>query len=309
MIIEGFRGRFAPSPTGEMHLGNARTALLAWLLAREARGVMILRIEDLDVTRVRPGAEETLLHDLSWLGLTWDEGPDVGGRFGPYRQSERLEGYERAISSLVTYPCTCTRREILDAIQDSASAPHGDEPRYAGTCRDGPTHPERPAALRLRVPDRTVCFEDGLNGRVCRDVQETVGDFVVRRNDGVFAYQLACVVDDHEMRVTDVLRGQDLLESTPRQVMLHGLLGASPPHFCHVPLMTDYRGQRLAKRGGAPSLRALREGGTNPQDVVRDLALSLGWTVPGPCRPTDLIGMLEPWLQEVRLERSRSSHL
>ncbi len=295
----GFRGRFAPSPTGEMHLGNARTALLAWLQAREAGGALILRIEDLDVTRIRPGAEETILQDLAWLGLDWDEGPDVGGIAGPYRQSERLGDYEAAISRLPTYPCTCTRKEILATIQASASAPHGDEPRYAGTCRTAPTHPARPAALRVRVPDGLVCFLDGLQGEVCQDVQATVGDFVVRRNDGVFAYQLACVVDDILMGVTDVLRGQDLLESTPRQVALYELLEAPAPHFCHVPLMTDYHGERLAKRGGAPSVKALRDGGANPQVIVRDLALSLGWNVPAACTPKDLIGHFETWLNRV----------
>jgi glutamyl-tRNA synthetase len=284
-----------------MHLGNARTALLAWLQAREAGGALILRIEDLDVTRIRPGAEETILRDLAWLGLDWDEGPDVGGGAGPYRQSERLGHYEAAISRLPTYPCTCTRKEIIQTIQASASAPHGDEPRYAGTCRDGPTHPQRPAALRLRVPDGTVCFSDGLHGRVCRDVQATVGDFVVRRNDGVFAYQLACVVDDLLMLVTDVLRGQDLLESTPRQVMLYDMLGARAPRFCHVPLMTDYHGQRLAKRGGAPSIRALREGGADPGLIVRDLALSLGWAISNRCTPNDLIGHFGVWYELARL--------
>ena len=301
MVTEGFRGRFAPSPTGEMHLGNARTALLAWLQAREAGGAIILRIEDLDVTRVRPGAEETILRDLAWLGLDWDEGPDVGGDHGPYRQSERLGHYERAISRLETYPCTCTRREILETIRASASAPHGDEPRYAGTCRSGPTHPGRPAALRLRVPDGEVCFEDALHGRICRDVQQTVGDFVVRRNDGVYAYQLACVVDDIEMGVRDVLRGQDLLESTPRQVMLHTMFQAQTPRFCHVPLMTDYHGERLAKRGGAPSIRALHDARVNPQEIVRDLAVSLGWNVRTPCAPKDLIGSCGVWLEKVRI--------
>ncbi len=300
----GFRGRFAPSPTGEMHLGNARTALLAWLQAREAGGALILRIEDLDVTRIRPGAEETILQDLVWLGLDWDEGPDVGGQAGPYRQSERLKHYETAISRLPTYPCTCTRKEILATIQTSASAPHGDEPRYAGTCRSTPTHPARAAASRVRVPDGLVCFWDGLQGEVCQDVQATVGDFVVRRNDGVFAYQLSCVVDDLLMGVTHVLRGQDLLESTPRQVALYELLEARVPNFCHVPLMTDYHGERLAKRKGAPSIKALRDGGANPQVIVRDLALSLGWDAPAACTSKDLIGHFEVWRNAASRTRS-----
>jgi glutamyl-tRNA synthetase len=282
-----------------MHLGNARTALLAWLQAREAGGALILRIEDLDVTRIRPGAEDTILRDLAWLGLDWDEGPDVGGAAGPYRQSERLDHYEAAVSRLPTYPCTCTRKEILATIQASASAPHGDEPRYAGACRSAPKHPARPAATRVRVPDGLVCFLDDLRGEVCQDVQATIGDFVVRRNDGVFAYQLSCVVDDALMGVTHVLRGQDLLETTPRQLVLYGFLEAEPPRFCHVPLMTDYNGERLAKRGGAPSIRALRDGGANPHMVVRDLALSLGWNVPAACTPKDLIGRFGVWLKAV----------
>jgi glutamyl-tRNA synthetase len=291
-----------------MHLGNARTALLAWLQAREAGGRLILRIEDLDVSRVRAGAEELILRDLAWLGFDWDEGPDVGGSFGPYRQSERLEHYAHALERLPTYSCTCTRKDILQTIQASASAPHGAEARYSGTCRNGPTHPGRPAALRLRVPEGEFCFDDALHGRVCRDVQYSVGDFVVRRNDGVFAYQLACVVDDLEMHITDVLRGEDLLESTPRQVLLYTMFDASPPRFCHVPLMTDYRGERLAKRAGdtnrAPSIRAWRAGGADPKAVVSDLAASLGFEVSKPCQPHDLIGMFGAWLEENRVQNS-----
>ncbi len=293
----GFRGRFAPSPTGDMHLGNGRTALLAWLQAREAGGAFVLRSEDLDVGRVRQGAADNILRDLEWLGLDWDEGWDIGGPFGPYLQSERFELYEAAAAQLPTYPCTCTRLEVLNA----ASAPHGGaEPRYPGTCRHGVTHPERRAALRVISPDLEIRFIDGIAGEIVENVQEAVGDFVIRRNDGAWAYQLACVVDDLRMGVTDVLRGADLLSSTPRQIVLYRLFGATPPRFWHVPLMLDYRGERLAKRHGAPSLRQLREAGADPRAVVRDLAQSLGWTVQNPCQPRDLIGMFNVWSQSLQ---------
>jgi glutamyl-tRNA synthetase len=279
-----------------MHLGNARTALLAWLQAREAGGAYILRLEDLDTGRVRAGAADTILRDLAWLGLDWDEGWDVGGPHAPYRQTERQHLYAAAAARLETYPCTCSRLEVLQA----ASAPHGAEPRYPGTCRAGPTHPERRAALRLRVPDLETCVTDGLNGLVCECVADRVGDFVVQRNDGAWAYQLACVVDDFDMRVTDVVRGADLLPSTPRQALLCDLLGYSRPRHWHVPLMHDYHGERLAKRHGAPSLRQLREGGHDPQVLVRDLAQSLGWAVTAPCTPKDLLGQWSAWLEEHR---------
>jgi glutamyl-tRNA synthetase len=292
-MTQVFRGRFAPSPTGEMHLGNARTALLAWLQMRELGGAFVLRLEDLDLGRIRAGADELILKDLAWLGLDWDEGWDVGGNAGPYRQSQRSERYALAAAKLETYPCTCTRQEVLS----SASAPHGLEPRYPGTCSSAPTHPERPSALRVRAPTQTISFEDGLGGVHTENVFASVGDFVVRRNDGAWAYQLACAVDDLEMGMTHVLRGQDLRSSTARQIFLIQTLGGTVPRYTHVPLMTDYRGERLAKRGGAPSLKALREIGKNPDEIVRDLAITLGWMVQKPCKSRDLLGMFKPWLE------------
>jgi glutamyl-tRNA synthetase len=291
------RGRFAPSPTGEMHLGNARTALLAWLQIRELRGQFVLRIEDIDFTRVRAGAEEAILRDLEWLGLDWDEGPDVGGAFGPYRQSNRLEEYELALGQLETYPCSCTRKDILEAIQDAPSAPHGFEVRYPGTCSSRTIHPDKPTAIRVRVPTGEYCFDDQFHSRVCQDVQASVGDFVLRRGDGAFSYHLAVVSDDIAMKITHVLRGEDLISSTPRQVFLHEQLGSSLPVYCHVPLMMDYQGERLAKRDGAPSIRALRESGANPRAIVQELALSLSWDVTKPCEPRDLIGLYTNWLE------------
>jgi glutamyl-tRNA synthetase len=292
------RGRFAPSPTGEMHLGNARTALLAWLQTRALNGRFVLRIEDIDFTRVRAGAEETILRDLGWLGLDWDEGPDVGGPFGPYRQSDRLEAYELALGRLETYPCSCTRKAILEAIQNAPSAPHGLELRYPGTCSGRVLEPDRPTAIRVRVPAGEFCFQDRLHARVCQDVQASVGDFVVRRGDGAFSYHLAVVSDDIAMRITHVLRGEDLISSTLRQVFLYEQLGSRPPEYCHVPLMTDFRGERLAKRDGAPSLKALRESGVDPRAVVQDLAQSLGWEVMRPCHPADLLEHFQGWLPE-----------
>jgi glutamyl-queuosine tRNA(Asp) synthetase len=285
------RGRFAPSPTGEMHLGNLRTALLAWLQVREAGGAFVLRLEDLDVGRVRSGAADTILRDLEWLGLDWDEGWDVGGAHAPYVQSERTGLYEAAAAQLETYPCTCSRREVLEA----SSAPHGTEPRYPGVCRNGVTHPGRPEALRFVTPDLEVRFVDGIAGRGVQNVQRNVGDFVIRRNDGAWAYQLACVADDLEMGVSDVLRGTDLLESTPRQLLLYDALQARAPRFWHVPLMTDFQGVRLAKRDGAPSVRQWREGGANPRVLTRDLAQSLGWVVSEACEPRDLLGFFSAW--------------
>jgi glutamyl-tRNA synthetase len=281
-----------------MHLGNARTALLAWLQVRAAGGAYILRLEDLDTGRVRPGAADLLLRDLAWLGLDWDEGWDIGGAHGPYRQSERLEHYAAAAARLDTYPCTCSRLEVLEA----ASAPHGEgaEPRYPGTCRAGPTHPERRAALRWRVPTGETCITDELEGLRCEDVARTVGDVVLRRNDGAWAYHLACVVDDALMGVSDVLRGADLLPSAPRQALLAATLRYPRVRYWHVPLMVDYHGQRLAKRHGAPSVRALRDGGAQPGAVLRDLAQSLGWAVTAPCTPSDLLEHWTAWLETVR---------
>ncbi|ULH15831.1 tRNA glutamyl-Q(34) synthetase GluQRS [Deinococcus sp. KNUC1210] len=265
-------GRYAPSPTGAMHLGNLRTALLAWLHSRAHGGRHLLRFEDLDAGRVREWAYQTTRDDLHWLGLDWDE---------EFRQSERLELYAAALERLETYPCTCTRRELQEAVQQSVGAPHGPEPVYPGTCRDPASrHPERPAALRWRVPDETVCVHDRWSGQtICQDLRPEVGDFVVQRSDGAYAYHLAVVVDDAEMGVTDVLRGADLLAAAPRQVALQHTLGYPTPSYWHVPLMTDYGGQRLAKRSGAPSVRELRQSGKDAAILRAELVQSLGWQV------------------------------
>jgi glutamyl-tRNA synthetase len=280
-----YRGRFAPSPTGPLHLGNARTALVAWLAARAAGGAYVMRLEDLDGPRVRPGAEAELLAELRWLGLDWDEGPDVGGALGPYRQSERGERYAAALERLraagLVYPCFCSRAEIAAAAQ----APHGpsDEgPRYPGTCRElSPAEVARRSALRrpawrFRVAPGPVGFEDGVHGARTFDVEAEVGDFVVARADGVPAYQLAVVVDDAAMAMSDVVRGDDLLASTARQLLLYRALGLAPPRFAHVPLVVGEDGARLAKRHGARSLGELRAAGAAPEAVAGLLAASAG---------------------------------
>jgi glutamyl-tRNA synthetase len=293
------RGRFAPSPTGPLHLGNARTALLCWLAARAAGGRWLMRVEDLDRARVRPALEQRILDELRWLGLDWDEGPDVGGAAGPYRQSERLVLYEDALARLRAagrvYPCFCSRAEIARA----AEAPHGpsDEgPRYPGTC-SGLSAEEaarrsaaRRPAWRFRVPPGVLSFEDGVHGPRAVDVAGQVGDFVVARADRVPAYQLAVVVDDAAMGVTDVVRGDDLLPSTGRQLLLFEALGLAAPRFAHVPLVVGEDGERLAKRHGALSLGELRERGADPRAVAGLLA-SLSGLAPAGARvaPRELV--------------------
>lgn len=285
-MSELIRGRYAPSPTGGLHVGNARTALLAWLQVRARGGAFVLRIEDLDRPRAVQGAAERLCEELRWLGLDWDEGPDVGGPFGPYVQSERNAFYDDALSSLRArgriYPCFCSRQEIARA----ASAPHGpqdDGPRYPGTCRA--LAPEaaaaraaagRAPALRFRVAPGALSFCDGLRGPVAIDLEAAVGDFVVRRADGLHAYQLAVAVDDARMGITDVLRGDDLLSSAPRQIQILEALGLPAPRYAHAPLVLGPGGERLAKRNGEAQLGWLRAQGVPPERVVAELARSAG---------------------------------
>jgi glutamyl-tRNA synthetase len=294
------RGRVAPSPTGLLHLGNARTALLAWLQARAAGGRFVVRVEDLDPGRVRPGLMERQLDDLRWLGLDWDEGPDVGGPFAPYLQTQRSHLYEAALRVLARsgrlFACACSRRDLAAA----ASAPHaGDEgPRYPGTCRARPVPADAPdltrwgageLALRFRVDPEEIVFADAVQGQVRMDAAEG-GDFVVRRKDGVAAYQLAVVVDDAAMEITDVLRAGDLLASTPRQILLYRSLGLAAPRFAHVPLMLGEDGERLSKRHGAVSLADLREAGIAPRRVVGWLAASCGLlAAPEPIEAAELV--------------------
>ena len=313
----GLRGRFAPSPTGPMHAGNARTSLLAWLQVRAAGGVMVMRIEDLDRPRVVEGAEAQLLDDLRWLGLDWDEG--VGGRTGeaesgphaPYRQSARGDLYESAVRRLLdsgaAFECACSRAEVAAA----ASAPHGEEagradaagggPRYPGTCRDLPPGAaaakaraaRRSAAVRFRGGDR-IAFRDLVHGDVDPFGAAGVDDFVIRRADGVAAYQLAVVVDDAAMEIDHVLRADDLLVSTPRQIALYRALGLPEPVFAHVPLVLAPEGERLAKRNRPASIADLRAAGADPREVVGRLAASAGLVPAGErVTPGELVGSFE----------------
>jgi glutamyl-tRNA synthetase len=277
----GYRGRFAPSPTGDLHLGSAASALVGWLLARSQNGAFVLRVEDIDTPRVRPGVESRQIEDLRWLGLEWDEGPDVGGPFGPYRQSARTDRYDAAIADLekrgLVYPCDCSRAEIARV----GSAPHAgeDSPRYGGLCRGraaGGRDFKRPPALRLRVPDRRIEIDDRLQGALAENVFETVGDFVLRRGDGIYAYQLAVVVDDLAMGITEIVRGADLLSSAARQAVLFEMLGGLVPRFAHHPMIVTADGSRLAKRDASASIRALREAGVAPARVVGAIARALG---------------------------------
>ena len=257
-----------------------------------------MRVEDLDGPRVRPGLEARILDELHWLGLDWDEGPDVGGPNGPYRQSERGGRYAAALERLraagLAYPCFCSRAEIAQASQ----APHASDegPRYPGTCRDlgsGEVRERaarRPPAWRFRAAPGPVAFDDAVHGRCEFDVQAAVGDFVVARADGVPSYQLAVVVDDAAMAVSDVLRGDDLLASTARQLLLYRALGLRAPRFAHVPLVVGADGERLAKRHGALSVGELRARGVEATRVVGMLAALSGLVPPGAAvRPEELL--------------------
>jgi glutamyl-tRNA synthetase len=293
------RGRFAPSPTGAMHLGNARTALLAWLASRSAGGRVVLRLEDLDRERVVRGAEQRLCDELGWLGLDWDEGPDRGGPHAPYRQSERTSRYDAAIDLLLAaghaFHCACSRADVVR----SASAPHGEDGlRYPGTCRGLGADEARARAaahgratsVRFRGDGQPRPFVDRVHGP-CDPLREGgIDDFVLRRADGAAAYQLAVVIDDAAMGITEVVRGDDLLSSTPRQLALYEALGLPPPRFAHVPLVLSPEGERLAKRTRPRAIGDLRGAGLAPEVIVGALAASAGLCPPGTAaRPADLV--------------------
>jgi len=274
-------GRLAPTPSGGLHLGNARTFLVAWLSARSAGGRVLLRIDDLDQARVKPGCVEQALADLHWLGLDWDG--------EPLYQSRRSDAYAAALEQLrvagLAYPCVCSRREI----ELAAQAPHaGDEgPAYPGTCRNKSHHTsDRKPAWRFKADGGRVEFDDAVHGR-CEFESD---DFVIFRNDGVAAYQLATVVDDHHQGVTEVVRGDDLLHSTARQVLLYRALKLTPPRYLHVPLVLDDAGHRMAKRRDSTRLAALREAGIDAAKIVGALAASCGWAKPGErAMPSELV--------------------
>jgi glutamyl/glutaminyl-tRNA synthetase len=278
---DGYRGRLAPSPTGLLHLGHARTFWTAYERARDAGGSLVLRDEDLDTQRARADYAAAMLDDLRWLGIVWQEGPDVGGPFAPYRQSERYglyrEAWERLRAGGWIYPCHCSRRELAAAVsaphEDGGADEDDDEPVYPGRCRPAAgtvAEASEPVGVnwRFRVLDgETIAFEDSGMGPHSYIAGRDFGDFVIWRRDDVPAYQLACVVDDAAMRVTEVVRGADLLKSTARQILLYRALAHTPPEWHHCPLLRDAHGQRLAKRTDALSLRALRERGLTPPEV------------------------------------------
>ncbi|MDL2285123.1 tRNA glutamyl-Q(34) synthetase GluQRS [Desulfovibrio sp. OttesenSCG-928-F07] len=297
------RGRFAPSPTGFLHLGNAWAFLCAWLGARSVGGEIVMRFEDIDPQRAKLEFEHAIIEDLTWLGLNWDYGPgapnikaanttgnvtdDSALLFAPYRQSENIADYASALAELekrlLVYPCFCTRKEL----RSMAGAPQaGDgadlEGAYPGICRTlshkdiaQKTQSGLRYAMRLRFEEFRSAYlhiDDLCLGPVNLQEHEAGGDFALRRSDGVFAYQLAVVLDDIRMGVTQVVRGMDILLSTPRQLFLYELFGATPPKYVHVPLMLDYEGERLAKRHAALSLRSLRAAGVTPELVIGYLA-------------------------------------
>ncbi len=287
------RGRFAPSPSGRMHLGNLLAALLAWLDVRNQSGVMVLRIEDLDPDRCTLERAEQVMDDLRWLGLDWDE----GGLEPEYRQSCRFHLYEEAFERLtaqgLTYPCYCTRAERL-----AASAPHRSDGTvvYSGRCARLTTEERevleaagRRAAWRVRVSDARECVVDGHLGRYEEHLSRDCGDFILRRSDGVWAYQLAVVVDDALMGINHVVRGSDLLSSSPRQAWLHRTLGYAPPQFYHLPLLVDGSGRRLSKRDADLDMSTLRRQ-FSPQELTGRLAWLAGLLdEPKSAEPWDLI--------------------
>lgn len=290
--------RIAPSPTGALHLGNARTFLVNWALARQSGWRIVLRIDDLDSPRVKPGADRQAIEDLCWLGIDWDEGPVYETRLVPeYREHLRSLALRGDI-----YPCRCTRSQIAAA---SLSAPHADEHelRYPGTCRpaglrpfdfDSPEH--EGAAWRLRVPDEQVRFDDCVAGPQEWNVQRHVGDFLVTNKQGVASYQLACVIDDSCSGINEVVRGDDLLSSTPRQIILQRLLGLASCRYWHLPIVTGPDGQRLAKRHGGWTIAQYREAGVTA-DRIR--ALVARWSGLSPEGPVTAAS----WLSDCSIDR------
>ena len=276
------RGRFAPSPTGRMHLGNVFSALLSWLSVKSKGGEWLLRIEDIDPQRSRQAYADLLMDDLQWLGLEWDG--------EPVYQSQRSDIYEHYFEILrqqgFTYPCYCTRNDLL-----ATQAPHESDGRvvYPGTCRHLPPQPDKPAATRLVVADDDITFCDGHYGRQIVNLARHVGDFIIRRKDGAWAYQLAVVVDDALMGITEVVRGRDLLLSSPQQVYLSQLLGFNSPCFIHLPLLCNTAGQRLSKRDRSLDMESLRQRFT-PQEIIGRLAYLAGLqTEPQPLSAAELI--------------------
>ncbi|MGH2770306.1 MAG: glutamate--tRNA ligase [Actinomycetota bacterium] len=278
------RVRFAPAPSGSLHVGNARAALYNWLFARQQGGVFVLRIEDTDQSRVTEEAFQAVLEDLAWLGLDWDEGPGVGGPYGPYRQSERLERYreaaERLLAAGVAYPCYCTSEEL--AARRRAALAAGRRPGYDRRCyhlteaeKEAFESGGRPFALRFHVPAGSTTFRDLVTGDVTVE-HDQIDDFVIVRQDGFPLYNLAATVDDGAMGITHVIRGLDIQSATPRQILLHRQLGNPIPAYAHLPLILGADRQPLSKRHGVVSVAWYREHGFLPEAMVNYLAF-LGW--------------------------------
>jgi glutamyl-tRNA synthetase len=311
------RGRYAPSPTGFLHLGNARTALAAWLHTRSGGGEFILRIEDLDSQRSKPEFIRANLKELRWLGLDWDEGPDIGGKYAPYLQSQRFELYQKALETLHAqgqlFECYLSRRDL----QEVASAPHEkmsvygkQERKLNEDMKEQKRLEGKTPSLRFHVPDKTVRLEDSVCGLQLFSALHEVGDFVVKRADGEWAYQLAVVVDDIAMNITEVVRGEDLLQSTAAQLLLYEALGATPPTFAHVPLLADETGSRMSKRKGSLTLTALRENDVKPGRLVGLLAFSLGLLEePKEATPRDLLSVYRLESYDTALLQLRPEHL
>lgn len=282
------RVRFAPSPTGQVHVGNARTALFNWLFARQKGGTFILRIEDTDLERSEARYETQLIEDIKWLGLDWDEGPDVGGPYPPYRQSDKWQVYqdyaERLVSEGKAYRCFCSQAE-LERQREQAMTQHL-QPNYPGTCRNlAPEEAERrraagePCAIRLKIPEKPIRFHDIVRGWV-EFSNEVVSDLIILRSTGVPVYNYVVVVDDAEMRITHVIRGDDHLSNTPKQVALYEALGWEVPEFAHLSTILGPDKERLSKRHGATSLANFREMGVLPEALMNYMAL-LGWAPTG----------------------------
>lgn len=286
-------GRLAPSPTGRMHAGNIFAALMAWLIAKSQGGSIVLRIEDLDLQRSKPEFIDDVQRDFELLGLTWDR--------GPYFQSDRDEAYRQAFDSLcsrgLVYPCFCSRADL-----HAASAPHrGEKLVYAGTCRNLTDEQRRikaeqkDPAYRLMVPDETVALADMVQGSYEQHLSTECGDFLIRRSDGAFAYQLAVVVDDADEGITSVVRGMDLLCSTPQQIHLQELLGSPHPEYAHIPLLVAQRDRRLSKRDHDASLDALLQRFGTPQGIIGHIAWLAGIIESDePCAPEELVKGFDP---------------
>ncbi len=274
------RVRFAPSPTGKLHIGGARTALSNWLFARSTGGTYVLRIEDTDPERSKREHEEQIIRDLGWLGLDWQEGPEAGGPHGPYRQSERTARYAEVCDALLAagkaYRCNASREE-LDALRESQRAA-GVDPRYDRRNRDAGLGPDcGPHVIRLKLPiDGTTVIHDRIKGDI-EIANEKLDDFIIRRTDGSFTYNFVVVVDDHDMAITHVVRGDDHVNNTPKQIHLYRAMGAEVPAFAHLPMILGQDGSRLSKRHGHTSLGSYRDMGI-PREAMLNYLARLGWS-------------------------------